>query len=342
MTTSETRQAKKGLPFKDITVEPGDTFWPRMERLMVKYDIDTANVEYASLRETSDQEWASKLYVQYGIGGRFSGIEARVDAGPFFGDLATPPAADRGLVEALEFVRDCESTTPWPELRTMAAKALAAHSTAPATEDKGVEHLAFYIRDNARLREALVECARNDGSEHFAGVARDAIEYVEAPAPATPSNATPTKEDADAREHDAIPGTDRRAEGEDGRGSQRLHGADEDAGGAAQEPLPVVGAHDAGGERDVGEQGDHAGQRRDAARGGQGRVAGASARVPHSPEAVAQREPEADDYASAEAEWSKLPHVCGTLSPTTGVALRFGDRWGWGRGAGWGSGSSED
>ena len=95
MTTSETRQAKKGLPFKDITVEPGDTFWPRMERLMVKYDIDTANVEYASLRETSDQEWASKLYVQYGIGGRFSGIEARVDAGPFFGDLTTPPA-DRG------------------------------------------------------------------------------------------------------------------------------------------------------------------------------------------------------------------------------------------------------
>ena len=92
MTTSETRQAKKGLPFKDITVEPGDTFWPRMERLMVKYDIDTANVEYASLRETSDQEWASRLYVQYGIGGRFSGIEARVDAGPFFGDLATPPA----------------------------------------------------------------------------------------------------------------------------------------------------------------------------------------------------------------------------------------------------------
>ena len=50
-------------------------------------------------------------------------------------------------------------------------------------------------------------------------------------------------------------------------------------------------------------------------------------------EAVAQREPEADDYASAEAEWSKLPHVCGTLSPTTGEALRFGVRWGWGRGA---------
>ena len=96
MTTSETRQAKKGLPFKDITVEPGDTFWPRMERLMVKYGIDTANVEYASLRETSDQEWASKLYVQYGIGGRFSGIEARVDAGPFFGDLTTPPAAGGG------------------------------------------------------------------------------------------------------------------------------------------------------------------------------------------------------------------------------------------------------
>ena len=54
---------------------------------------------------------------------------------------------------------------------------------------------------------------------------------------------------------------------------------------------------------------------------------------PSSPEAVAQREPEADDYASAEAEWSKLPHVCGTLSPTTGEALRFGVRWGWGRGA---------
>jgi len=84
---------------------------------------------------------------------------------------------------------------------------------------------------------------------------------------------------ADAREHDAVPGPHGRAEGEDGRGPGRVHRLDEDARSAAEEPLPVARPHFAGGECDVGEQGDHAGQRRDTARGGQGRVDPASAWV---------------------------------------------------------------
>ena len=180
MTTSETRQAKKGLPFKDITVEPGDTFWPRMERLMVKYDIDTANVEYASLRETSDQEWASKLYVQYGIGGRFSGIEARVDAGPFFGDLATPPApsvtvfCDCGNTEAEHGKPGClyecctgfrpaldalrATAQPHPDA---AGKGEHVHSYCPTCLCGATAEVAEVLAERDALREALEAAARS-------------------------------------------------------------------------------------------------------------------------------------------------------------------------------------
>ena len=91
--------------------------------------------------------------------------------------------------------------------------------------------------------------------------------------PAQTSQRSTNQEAQHARKHDAVSGTDTGTEGEDGRGSRGLHGADGDAGRAAQEPLPVAGPDGAGGERDVGEQGNHQGQRRDATRRGEGRVA---------------------------------------------------------------------
>ena len=131
------------------------------------------------------------------------------------------------------------------------------------------------LREELAEAKAALEKMREPGAEFDRGYA---LRGRPKPAPsgsipAQTSQRSTNQEAQHARKHDAVSGTDTGTEGEDGRGSRGLHGADGDAGRAAQEPLPVAGPDGAGGERDVGEQGNHQGQRRDAARGGQGRVA---------------------------------------------------------------------
>ena len=161
-------------------------------------------------------------------------------------------------------------------LREELAEAKAALEKARTFQNENAKIAVRMAEENKRLRESLAYLPREKANATTEEVWAALHPPEPAPSgsiPAQTSQRSTNQEAQHARKHDAVSGTDTGTEGEDGRGSRGLHCADGDAGRTAQEPLPVAGPDGAGGERDVGEQGNHQGQRRDATRRGEGRVA---------------------------------------------------------------------
>ena len=194
---------------------------------------------------------------------------------------------EQATVEAVRdpaayFSFDCDDGISWhateEEAKSAAEGYLEAERDHLSPDDGWREEVTSICYGRTLGSVELVKCEKAPEGSSFDEIHDYALRGRPKPAPsgsipAQTSQRSTNQEAQHARKHDAVSGTDTGTEGEDGRGSRGLHCADGDAGRTAQEPLPVAGPDGAGGERDVGEQGNHQGQRRDATRRGEGRVA---------------------------------------------------------------------